>query len=182
MSLAVPVGRGAEDDADVLGRVPPERGGPRHGPLVGLPGQHRVHDQRLQPGIPGTPGLGGLGVDLGGGEGDLPRVDEQRLPQHGLVARRGDLLDRGLHDLDRRTHHLDGLPQRDRSCQLARGGAEHIGGDGLRGLGMPEPLGERRDTGLGDQADPGPVLRGHRPVPRQRFVHAGNRVRGQPAG
>ena len=125
--LAVAVGRGAEDDAHMLGRVPAERGGAGDGALVGLAGQHGVDDQRLQPGVPGAARLGGLRVHLGGGEGDLPGVDEQRLAQHRLVAGGGDLVDRRLHDLDGGAHHLDGLAQGDRPGQLARSGAEDVG-------------------------------------------------------
>ncbi len=163
----------------MLGAVPAQGGGAAHGALVGLAGQHGVHDEGLQAGVPGTACLGGLRVDLGGGEGDLPRVHQQRLAQHGLVARRRDLVDRGLHDLDRGAHHLDGLAQRDRSGQLARRGAEDVGGDRLRGVGAAEPLGEGGDSGLGDEADPGTVLRRHRPVPGQRLVHPRDGLRGE---
>ncbi len=180
--LAVPVGGGAQDDADVLGGVPAERGGTADRPLVGLAAEHGVHDERLQAGVPGTACLGGLGVDLGGGEGDLTGVDEECLAQDTLVAGGGHLVDRRFHDLDGRTHHLHGLAEGDGTRQLARGGPEDVGGDRLGRVRMPEPLGERGDTGLSDETDPGTVLRGHRPVPRQRLVHPRDGLRGERTG
>ncbi len=180
--FGVTVGRGAEHHAHMLGRVPAEGGGAGHGALVGLAAEHGVHDQGLQPGVPGTACLGGLRVHLGGGEGDLPGVHEQRLAQHPLVAGGRDLVDRALHDLDGGAHHLHGLPQRDRPGQLARRGSEHVGGDGLRGVRMPEPLGEGGDTRLRDQTDPGTVLRWHGPVPGQRLVHPRDGLRGERSG
>ncbi|CAM5683472.1 hypothetical protein SGRIM128S_07017 [Streptomyces griseomycini] len=180
--LGVAVGRGAQHHAHVLGRVPAEGGGPGHGPLVGLTAQHGVHHQRLQARVPGTPCLGRLRVHLGGGEGDLPGVDEEGLAQDRLVARRRHLVDGRLHDLDGGAHHLHGLPQRDGPGQLARRGAEDVGGDGLRGVGVPEPLGEGGDARLGDQTDPGTVLRWHGPVPGQRLVHPRDGLCGEAAG
>ena len=47
---------------------------------------------------------------------------------------------------------LDGLLQGHRPGQLARGGAEHVGADRLRGVRLPEPLDEGGDARLGDQA------------------------------
>ena len=64
-------------------RGPAEGAGPRGDGLVGLGAQHRVDDQRLEPGVPRAARLGGPGVDLGGGEGDLTGVAE-----HGGVHRR----------------------------------------------------------------------------------------------
>ncbi len=180
--LAVPVRSRAENHRHMLGRGPAQRGGARQRPLVGLPGQHRVDHQRLQPRVPRAARLRGLRVDLGGREGDLTGVDQQRLPQHRLVAGGRHLLDGRLHDLDGRTDHLHGLAQRDRPGQLAGRGPEDVRADRLRGLRVPEPLREGRDAGLGDQPDPGAVLRGHRPVPRQLLIHPGDGVGGQFAG
>ena len=47
--------------------------------------------------------------------------------------------------------------------------------------GLAEPLDEGRDAGLGDQVDPGPVLRRHRAVPRQHLVHPRDRGGGERA-
>ena len=87
-----------------------------------------------------------------------------RAPGRVLLA---DGLDHVLLDhLDGRPDHLHGLAQRDRPGQLARRRAEHVRGDGRRGVRVPEPLGEGGDAGLGDQPDPGTVLRWQPPVPR----------------
>ncbi len=180
--LAVTVRRGAHHHPDLAGLAPAERGGPGQHALVGVAGEQRVDHQGLQPGVPGAPGLGGLRVHLGGGEGDLPGVDQHRLAHVGFVAGGGHLLDRLLHHLDGGADQLDGLAQGDRPGQLARRGAEDVGGDRLRGVRLAVPLGERGDTGLGDQADPGPVLRRHPPVPAELVVHPGDRGGGELAG
>ena len=161
------------DDHRVVA-APAQRRGPGPQRVVGLAAQQGVDDQGLQPGVPGAAGLGRLGVDLGGGEGDLAGVAQHRLADDVLVAG-GDLLDLLLDHGDHHADQLDGLLQGDRAGQLARRGAEDVGADRLRGVRLAEPLDERGDAGLGDQVDPGPVLRRHRAVPGQHLVHARDR-------
>ena len=54
--------------------------------------------------------------------------------------------------------------------QFPRGGAEDIRGDPRSGRRVVEPVDERRDPGLGDQADGGASPGRHVPVPRQGVV------------
>ena len=131
LMLSTAVGRVAlrresEHDAHAAGGFPAQRGGPRPDGLVGLAAQHRVDDERLEPGVPGAALLGGAGVHLGGGEGDLAREQHHRLADRGRVARVDDGLDLLLDDADRRPHHLDRLLQGDHAGQLARRGAEDV--------------------------------------------------------
>ena len=76
-----------------------------------------------------------------------------------------------LDDLDDGAHQVDGLAQADRPGQLARGGAEDLGGDRAGWAGSPAPRDERRDAGLGDQPHPGAVVGGQRAVPLVVGLH-----------
>ena len=150
-----------EHDGDAAAVGPAERAGPRGDGLVGLGAQHRVDDERLEPGVPGAAGLGGAGVDLGGGEGDLAGVAQHGGVDGGGVGGVDDLVDVRLDDLDAEPDQVDGLPERDHAGQAARGGAE----DGGRGVArervvvvQAEPVDEALDAGLEDLADPRPAL------------------------
>ena len=103
------------------------------------PVRMRVDDERFEPRVPETARLGGAGVDVGGGEGDLARVEQDRLAQ-GLVV----VLDALLDDLDGDADELERLLQADRAQQLARGRAEDVGGDPRGRLRVVEPGDERR--------------------------------------
>ena len=70
---------------DLAVAVPAERGDAARQLVVVLAGEDRVDDERLEPGVPQPAGLGGAGVDVGRGERDLARVQQDRLAQ---VARR----------------------------------------------------------------------------------------------
>ena len=49
--------------------------------VVVLAGQDAVDDERLEARVPQAARLGGAGVDVGGGEGDLARIEQDRLAQ-----------------------------------------------------------------------------------------------------
>jgi hypothetical protein len=68
---------------------------------------------------------------------------------------------------------VEGLAQRHRAGELTRRSAEHVRGDLQVGVRLAEPGNERADAGLGDQADPRPVLRGQRAVPGELVLHPG---------
>ena len=99
------------------------------------PRMHGVDDERLQPGVPRAAGLGGLGVDLGGGEGDLAAVAQHRLAGEVPLARRREVGDLALDDGDDGADQVERLGERDRPGQLARCRAEDVGGDGRRAAG-----------------------------------------------
>ena len=165
-------GRGRADDHHDLGdRAPAERGRPRLHRLVGLAADDGVDDERLEPGVPRAAGLGGLGVDLGGGEGDLAAVAQHRLAGQVALAGGRQVGDLALDDVDDGADQVEGLGQRDRPGQLARGGAEDVGGDGRLGLVAAEPVEERGDAGLRDQPHPRAVLGRQRPVPLVVGLH-----------
>ena len=116
--------RGADEHRDLAVAVPAERGDATRQLVVVLAGEDRVDDEGLESGIPEAARLGGAGVDVGGGERDLARVQQDRLAQR-LVAVLHPILD----DLDRDPDQLQGLLQAHRAQQLARSRAEHVGGD-----------------------------------------------------
>jgi hypothetical protein len=86
-----------------------------------------------------------------------------------------------LDDLDADSDHLHGLVERNRPGELTRSGAEDIGCDlwslVLTTVGVPEPLDEGGDAGLGDKSHPGAVLCSHPAIPRQLLVHPGDHGR-----
>ena len=161
---------------------PAERRTARDDAVVDVVAQQGVEDERLEPRVPRTSRLGRPGIHLGGGERDLARVQQQPLAEPGAVLGAGELLDVLLRDRDRRTHEVDGLPQRDGPHELAWRRAEHVGRDGLGAVGIAEPLHEGGDARLGDQVDPGPVLGGHGAVPGELGLHPRGRLRGQASG
>ena len=73
VGLRAPLGACARARPRPSRGLPAERAGRESNSLVGLAAEHRVDDQRLEPGVPGAAHLGGPGVDLGGGERDLAR-------------------------------------------------------------------------------------------------------------
>ena len=120
-ALRVVLGGVAGDDHD-RGGGPAERGGPGVQAVVDLAADQRVHDQRLQPGVPGAARLGLARVDLGGGERHVAGVAEHGLLELVLAARRGQLVGLRLDHLDDDPDDVDGLLQRDRraSARAAR--------------------------------------------------------------
>ena len=159
--------RGADEHRDLAVAVPAEGGDAARQLVVVLAREDRVDDERLEARVPEAARLGGARVDVGGGEGDLARVQQDRLAQR-LAAVLHALLD----DLDRDADELQRLLQAHRAQQLARRRAEHVGGDPRRRLGVVEPGDERRDARLGDEADGRPAARRHVAVPRQRVLEA----------
>ena len=180
------LGRGvAEDDAHPTAVRPPEGAGPGGHGLVGLGAQHGVDHQRLEPGVPGAAGLRGAGVDLGGGEGDLAGVAQDR-GVHGRSVRRVDhLVDVGLDDLDAEPDQVDGLAEGDHAGQGPGRSTEDSGG-GVTGRGPvvaeSEPVHEALDTGLEDLPDPGPALGREVGEPRHVGEHPRHRGAAQRAG
>ena len=143
--------------------------------LVGLGAQHRVDDERLEPGVPGAADLGGAGVDLGGGEGDLAGVagDRARAPRR-RPRRRAIASTLRLDHLDREPHQVDGLLQRDHAGQGPRRGAEDRGGQ--RGAAAVVAV-------VGAVAEPVDEARGCRPArsarPRTGPRRSGSRNQGR---
>ena len=175
--------RGAARNHGNPGRgSPAKRRCPRLHRVVGFATEHRVDDQALKTGVPRATRLGCVGVDLRGREGDLAGVAQHRLPERLLLTRLGQCGRVLLDDVDDRAHQVEGLAQGDRAGQLARGGAEDVGGDGCLVAAVAQPGDERRDARLGDQADPGPVLRRERAVPLVRRLHPPRRGRRELTG
>ena len=168
------LGRRADQHADLAVPVPAERRDAARQLAVVLAGQDAVDDERFEACVPQTAGLGGAGVDVGGGEGDLARVQQDRLAQRLVVV-----FDALLDDLDRHADQLQRLLQAHRAQQLARGGAEHVGGDPRDRLGVVEPRDERGDAVLRHQPDGAAPARRHVAVPRQRVVEPFQRRRRQ---
>ena len=169
--------RRADEHGDLAVAVPAEGGDAARQLVVVLAGEDRVDDERLEAGVPEPARLGGARVDVGRGEGDLARVEQDRLAQR-LAAVLHALLD----DLDRHADELQRLLQAHRAEQLARSRAEDVGRDPRRRPGIVEPGDERRDAGLGDEADGGPAARRHVAVPGQRVLEAlQRRVASSPA-
>ena len=150
-----------EYDGHATAVGPAQRAGPGGHGLVGLGAEHGVDHQCLEPGVPRAARLGGPGVDLGGGEGDLPRVAQDGGVDGGRVDRVYDVVDVRLHDLDPQPHQVDGLAERDHARQRPRCGPED-GGGGVAGRGTvvpePEPVDEALDAGLEDLPHPGAAL------------------------
>ena len=165
---------GAHEHRDLAVAVPAERGDAARQLVVVLAGEDRVDDERLEARVPESARLGGPGVDVGGGEGDLARVEQDRLAQR-LAA----VLHAVLDDLDRDPDELQRLLQAHRAQQLTRRRAEDVGGDPGRRSGVVEPGDERRDAGLGDEAHGRPPARGHVAVPGQRVLEALQRLGGE---
>ncbi len=172
----------ADDHRHRLGRTPAERGGPRAQRLVGLAAHQGVDDHGLEPGVPGAACLGRLCVHLGGGEGDLAGVDEDRFAQFGSATGRGDPVGGFLDRVDGDPYQLDGLLQAHRPGELARRRAEDLPGDLAVAIRMLEPLDEGRDAGLSDEADPRTALCRHGAVPGERLLHPPDRGAGEVAG
>ena len=147
-------GRRPDHDDDPGHGSPAERGGPRLHRLVGLTADDRIDDQRLEAGVPGTPGLGRLGVDLGRGERDLPAVAEHGLAGEVALTGSREVGDLALDDRDDRADEVERLGEGDRARQLAGCGAEDVRRDLGAILGAAEPVEERGDARLGDQARP----------------------------
>ena len=84
--------------------------------VVVLAREDRVDDERFEAGVPEAAGLGGAGVDVGSGERDLARVEQDRLAQR-LAA----VLHAVLDDFDRHPDELQRLLQAHRAQQFARG-------------------------------------------------------------
>ncbi len=166
--------RGAQHHGHVAVRPPAQRARARQHALVGLRADDRVDDQCLEPGVPRAAGLGGAGVDGGGGEGDLARVEQHRVVHLAGVLRVEERVDRRLDDPDAQPHQLDRLLQRDDAGQLARRGAEHDDVERVVGRRLDlvvVPLHEPADAGLHDQADPRAVLGAQVVEPRQVRRH-----------
>ena len=163
---------GADEHRDLAVAVPAECGDTARQLVVVLAGEDRVHHERLEARVPQPARLGGPCVDVGGGEGDLARVEQDRLAQR-LAA----VLHAVLDDLDRDADELQRLLQAHRAEQLTRCRAEDVGGDPGRRSGVVEPGDERRDAGLGDEAHGRAPARGHVAVPRQRVLEALQRLR-----
>ncbi|MBG9885374.1 hypothetical protein ABE10_01985, partial [Bacillus toyonensis] len=130
--------------------------------LIRLPGEDRVHDKGLETGVPESSCLRGACIDVGGGEGDLSGVEEDRLPQMLSLA-----CHPLLGDLDRHADQLERLLQAHTAQQLSRRGGEDVRRDPGGGGRVVVPLDERCDAGLGHQPDGGPSSRWHVGVPRQ---------------
>ncbi len=130
--------RGSRPDEhrDLAVAVPAERGDPARQLFVGLAREDRVDDERLETGIPEPARLGRPRVDVGRGEGDLARVQQDRLAQ--VLALVGDAL---LGHLDRGPDELQRLREAHAAQQLTRGGGEDVGGDPRGGVA------DRRTTG-----------------------------------
>ena len=139
-------GAAPEDDGHAVAVGPAERAGPGGDGLVGLGAQHRVDDERLEPGVPGAAGLGGAGVDLGGGEGDLTGVAQDGGVDGRRVGRVDDLVDVRLDDLDAEPDQVDGLLERDDAGHAARGGTEDGGRRCRPGMRRRRPAGTSRRT------------------------------------
>ena len=158
---------------------PAQGAGPRGDRLVGLGAQHRVDDQRLEPGVPGAAGLGGAGVDLGGGEGDLAGVAEHG----GVDGRRRPAGSTTSSTCDSTTS----MPSRTRSTVCprvitpvrVRGAAPKTAAAVSPGeaasSSSAEPVDEALDAGLQDLADPGPALGGELAEPRHVGEHPRHR-------
>ena len=167
-------GCGADEHADLAVPVPAECGDATRQLAVVLAGEDRVDDQRLEARVPEPAGLGGAGVDVGRGERDLARVEQDGLAQR-LVA----VLDPVLDDLDRDPDELQRLLQAHRAQQFARGGAEHVGRDPRGRLGVVEPGDEGRDARLRDEPDRAAPAGRHVAVPGQRVFEPLERRRRQ---
>ncbi len=166
---------GADHDEDRAATVPAERGQPgsqRPVAALALAPQERVHDERLEPGVPRPTHLGGTGVDLGGRERDLARVTQDGLAQVALGARDRQLVRVLLDHLDADPDELERVLQGDRACELGRGSGEDLVGAVRGSVGGREPLRERGDRRLGEQADPGPLLCREPAVPLELRLHA----------
>ena len=140
--------RRADEHARLAVPVPAEGGDAARQFAVVLAGQDAVDDERFEACVPQAAGFGRAGVHVGRGERDLARVQQDRLAQRLVVV-----LDALLDDLDRDADQLQRLLQADRSQQLARRGAEHVGRDPRDRLRVVEPRDERRDAVLGDEPD-----------------------------
>ena len=178
-------GRRAEHDDDTLAMGPAQRAGPRGDGLVGLGAQHGVDDEGLEPGVPGAARLGGPGIDLGGGEGDLAGVAQDRGVHGRCVGRVDQVVDVGLHDLDAQPDQVDGLAQGDHAGQRPGRRAEdrrrRVAREGVVVV-QPEPVDEPLDAGLEDLADPGPALGRELGEPRHVGQHPGHRGGAERAG
>ncbi len=182
-----PLGGGrAQHDGHLAPGRPAQGAGAGEDGLVGLRAQHRVHHERLQPGVPGAADLGGAGVDLGRRERDLPGVPEHRGVDVGSVGRVDDVIDVALDHLDGEPHQVDGLLEVDHAGEGAGRGPEHRGGEdvgaGGRLVGVLVPVDEPADAGLDDEPDPGAVLGAEVLEPGQVVLHPGGRPGAQRAG
>ena len=173
---------GADDDGDAGHRPPAEGSGSRLHGLVGLAPDDGVDHEGLQPGIPRTARLGRLCVDLGGGERDLTAVPQDRLAGEVALPGGGEPGDLPLDHGDDRADEVEGLGERDGARQLSWGRAEDVGRDGRSLLVPAEPLEERGDPRLGDEAHPRPVLGRERSEPLVIGLHLLNRRRPEVPG
>ena len=148
--------------------------------LVGLGAQHAVDDQRLEPGVPRAAHLRGPGVDLRGGERDLPGVADDRVAHRGRVVRSD-----GLHRRSPRPPRWSAGPSRrfgggSQLRSTPAGATPNTSAvTGADPSGSRYHVHEGGDAGLHDHPDPGPVLGGHPPEPRHVPLHAGDRGGGR---
>ena len=147
--------------------VPAERRDAARQLVVVLAGEDRVDDEGLEAGVPQSARLGGAGVDVGGGEGDLARVQQDRLAQVLALAR-----DPLLGDLDGHADELQRLLRL--TLRSSSRGAAPKTSAAIHGVeaGVVEPLDERGDARLGDQPDGGPPRRWHLARTRERVLEA----------
>ena len=117
----------AHQHGDLAVAVPAESGDAAGQLGVGLAAQDRVGDARRQARIPQSPGFGGARVDIGGGEGDLARVEQHALAQ--IVAPTGDPF---LRHRDGHPDQLQRLGEAHAAQQLTGRGGEDVGCDPRR--------------------------------------------------
>ena len=140
---------GADEHADLAVPVPAERGDAARQLVVVLAGQDRVDDERFEPRIPEAARLGRARVDVGRGERDLARVQQDRLAQ---VDSPSSLTRSSTTSTVTRMSCSVCCRLTERSS--SRGAAPKTSA-AIHGvdLGSSYQLDERRDAGLGDEPD-----------------------------
>ena len=146
-------GKPSEHHDDVTPGLPAEGACARAHGLVGLGAHHRVHQQRLEPGVPGATHLRGLRVDLGRGEGDLAAVLQKGLVHERRIGGGHDVRDAFLDHRDRQLHECDRLVEVHNTGHVPWSHLERPDVAQQARLGVAQPVRERRDAALHDEAD-----------------------------
>src|SRR5699024_8618804 len=113
--------RGADENAHFSVAVPAQRGDAAGQLVIGLTGEDRIDDEGFEACIPEPTSLGSARVDISGGEGNLSRIQQNRLTEL-LVAACHTLFD----DLDRDANELKRLLQAHGSQQLPRSSTKDV--------------------------------------------------------